>query len=155
MSTELQDLSNTREVMQHQIMKELALTGECFLCEDVIKKVAEKYPGVSTSHTYKGKHWFVKNNDFPYPGTRLHILIVPIRHVSRIEELTAEEFSELQEMIVWVNTTYDVGGASMFIRYGDMSYTGATLAHMHFHIFHGVAKHDGCEKIKPTLGYTK
>lgn len=153
MSGPVQDLSNTREVAQRQIMEELVLTGECFLCENVITRIAGKYPGLSTLALHDGKHWFVKKNDFPYSGTTLHVLIVPKRHVSRIEELSSEEFHELQEMVTWVNTTYDIKGASMFIRYGDMSYTGATLAHMHFHIFHGVAKHVDCEKIKPTLGY--
>ncbi len=153
MSGQLQDLSNTREVEQRLIMEELAVTGECFLCQDVIARITRKHPGVASLPIHEGKHWFIKNNDFPYQGTKLHILIVPKRHVTKIEDLEVWEFVELKEMVVWVNTTYGVQGASMFIRYGDMSYTGATLAHIHFHIFHGVVKHEECEKIKPTLGY--
>lgn len=153
MSEKLQDLSNTREVKQRQIMEELACTGECFLCENVLNRISKKYQGVVELPVLHGDHWFIKPNDFPYAGTKLHLLIVPKRHVSEVEALLPVEFNELQQMVSWVNATYHVQGASMFIRYGDMSYTGATLAHMHFHILHGVKKHDDALKIKPTLGY--
>ncbi len=153
MSEKLQDLSNTREVMQRQIMEELAQTGECFLCEDVIARISEKYKGVATAPFYHGNHWFIKDNDFPYEGSKLHLLIVPKRHVSKLEDLSPAEFLELQQMIMWVNTTYDVPGAALFIRYGETSYTGATLSHMHFHVMHGVEKQDGTEAILVKLGY--
>lgn len=154
MSTQaLQDISNTREVKQREIMEELAQTGECFLCPSVIERISTKYAGVSTLPIHQGTFWFIKKNDFPYEGTVLHLLIVPKRHLTRVEELTSDEFLELQEMITWVNTTNNVKGASLFMRYGDTSYTGATLAHIHFHIIHGVAKSTTTEVIKPKLGY--
>ena len=153
MSKHLQDLSNAREGKQRLIMEELAVTGECFLCQDVILRVAEKYPGVASLPIHEGKHWFIKHNDFPYQGTKLHVLIVPKRHVTNIEDLEIWEFVELKEMVAWVNTTFAVVGASMILRYGETSYTGATLTHLHFHIFHGVKWHENCEAIKPKLGY--
>jgi ATP adenylyltransferase len=153
MSEQLQDLSNAREVMQRQIMEELAQTAECFLCENVITRISEKYKGISTSPLHRGNYWFVKNNDFPYKGSKLHLLIVPKRHVSKLEDLLPAEFLELQQMIVWVNTTYNVPGASLFIRYGETSYTGATLSHMHFHVISGVEKQNGTESILVKLGY--
>lgn len=153
MNQPLQDVSNAREDIQRRIMEELAHTGECFLCPEVIQRIATKYSGIATLPLHEGAHWFIKENDFPYAGTRLHMLIAPKRHAVKMEDLTAGEFLELQHMISWVNKTYDIQGAALFVRYGDMSYTGATLAHMHFHILHGVAKHDGCEAIRPKLGY--
>ena len=153
MKEPLQDLSNTREVLQQQIMEELAVTGECFLCPSVIKRIVAKYPEIPNLSIYEGKDWFIKHNAFPYEGTVLHLLIIPKRHVTRLEDLSTAEFLEIQEMIAWVNKTYNVEGASMFIRYGKMSYTGATLAHMHFHILHGVEKSEDSESIKPKLGY--
>ena len=153
MSTALQDISNTREVKQREIMEELAQTGECFLCQNVIERIAKKYPGVATLPIHEGNRWFVKHNDFPYEGAKLHVLIVPKKHTEKLEDLSVEDFTELMEMVAWVNKQFEVKGASLFIRYGNMSYTGGTLAHMHFHIMHGVAKHEECEPIKVKLGY--
>lgn len=153
MNQPIQDLSNAREKQQQEIMEELAQTGECFLCLPVITRIVTKYPNVSSAPLYEGNYWFIKNNDFPYKGTELHILIVPKRHVTKIEDLSIEEFLELKNMIGFVNMKYGVRGASLFVRYGDMSYTGATLSHIHFHLIHGIAKHADSEAIKPTLGY--
>lgn len=154
MSGPIQDLSNTREVMQHQIMEELAVTGECFLCEEVIRRIAKKYPEVASLPLHGGVYWFVKRNDFKYEGAKLHMLIVPKRHVTALEQLTSLEFSELQEHLSWINSTYAVEGASLFLRYGDMSYTGATGSHLHFQVLHGRKKQDGGEPIKVKLGYS-
>ena len=153
MNKPLQDLSNTREEKQREIMEHLAVTGGCFLCMDVISEIVKKYPDVSTGPIHEGKYLFVKKNDFPYKGTRLHLLVVPKRHVMTLEDLFPEEFLEVQEMLAWINKTFDVQGASVFLRYGDMSYTGATLSHLHFHVLHGVAKHSTSESIRPKLGY--
>lgn len=153
MNKPLQNLSNVREEEQRQIMEELARTGECFLCQEVIARVAKKYPGVATLSVHEGNHWFIKNNDFPYSGTKLHVLVVPKRHVTELEDLSGEEFLELQQMFTWINKKYDVEGASMFLRYGNMNYNGATLSHIHFHILHGASKHDGGEAIRVKLGY--
>lgn len=153
MNQPLQDLSNAREEMQRQIMEELAQTGECFLCEDVIRRIAAKYAGVATLPFREGDHWFVKHNDFPYEGAKLHLLIVPRKHVTKVEDLSPEQFLEFREHLSWANNNFNIRGASVFMRYGDMAYTGATLAHLHFHVLHGVAKYDGSESIRAKLGY--
>lgn len=149
----VQDISNAREVEQREIMEELAKTGECFLCQTTVARIAAKYPRFASPSIKSWQHWFVKKNDFPYDGTKLHLLIIPYRHVTSLEELSVEEFSELKTVVEWVNVTYKVKGASMFVRYGNMSYTGATGTHIHFHLLHGVEKYENCESIKPKLGY--
>jgi diadenosine tetraphosphate (Ap4A) HIT family hydrolase len=147
-----QDPSNARTPEQRRIMEEVASRNECFLCVDSLVKESKRN-GQSTPPFHKGKHWYVKHNDFPYEGTTLHVLIVPNRHVENIEELSVDEFSELQEIVRWVNKKFKVEGASLFVRYGNMSYTGATYTHMHFHLIRGVAKSDNTDGIKPKLGY--
>lgn len=153
MNQPVQNLDNARGDQQRQIMEELQATSECFLCEETIRRVVAKYPGVSTSPFHHGEHWFVKQNDFPY-GTRHHYIIVPKRHVTKLEDLTVKEFAELQEMVVWVNQRFQLPGGSLFVRYGDMSYTGATLSHLHFHIISGVAERKGeTEPVRAKLAH--
>lgn len=153
MNMDIQNLGNTREEAQYRIMEELSHTGECFLCKSTVLRIARKYPRVASTPLHEWSNWFVKHNDFPYEGTKLHLLVIPERHVTQIEDLTPQEFLEVQQIVGWVNTTFNVQGASLFLRYGDMSYTGATGTHLHFHILHGDKKHEGCESIKPKLGY--
>jgi diadenosine tetraphosphate (Ap4A) HIT family hydrolase len=153
MSQPLQDLSNTRVREQREIMESLAVTGECFLCSDTITRIAALYPDFATTPIHEGDYLFVKKNDFPYEGSVLHLLIVPKRHVTSVEDFLPEEFLELQDMIRWINITFNVQGASFFLRYGDTSFTGATLSHLHFHVVHGVEKSKSSGVIKPKLGY--
>jgi ATP adenylyltransferase len=152
MTSATQNLENARTEEQKRIMEEVASRGECFLCPHTLKQESERNK-TSTPPLFEGVHWYIKRNDFPYEGAKLHLLIVPKRHVKGMEDLLVEEFSELQQMIIWVNKTFDVRGASIFVRYGDMSYTGATYTHMHFHLIHGVAKGETTESIKAKLGY--
>ena len=148
-----QELSNARGEKQIEIMKELETTGECFLCPDTISRISKKYEGVATPIIYEDGDIFVKKNDFPYEGTKLHLLVVPKRHLTRIEEFTQEEFAKLKEVFAWINATYEVKGASLFMRYGEMTYTGASLSHLHFHVLHGEPSSKKSEAIRVKLGY--
>lgn len=152
MTSSTENPDNARSDEQRRIMEEVASRGECFLCPESLKKESLRNK-TSTTPIFEGVHWYIKRNDFPYEGTELHLLIVPKKHVEKLEDLLAEEFLELQEMVRWANKTFEVRGGSMFVRYGDMSYTSATYKHLHFHLLHGVQKSDSTESIKSKLGY--
>jgi ATP adenylyltransferase len=61
----------------------------CVLCRDSQR-------GESLVVT-EGKHCFVVVNRYPYTGG--HLMVVPYRHLSRIADLTAEERSELFQLL--------------------------------------------------------
>ena len=56
-------------------MAALEAAGICVFCPE---HVAEHH---RQPIEFSGEHWYVTRNDYPYPGTAAHYLIVPHRHV--------------------------------------------------------------------------
>ncbi|HOF05324.1 MAG TPA: HIT domain-containing protein [Syntrophales bacterium] len=66
---------------------------ECVFCADVIDRV-----GVDL-RLLAGRHAFVMMNRYPY--TSGHLMIIPHRHLSRMEDLTSAEKAEIFDLIVY------------------------------------------------------
>lgn len=147
-------IDNARDPEQERRMRLLAETGQCHFCGDI-----------SGKHTapiiFQNLRWFVVANDFPYEGSVHHYLIVSKAHAKKISDLFLEAQVDLFEAIRWLEAHLNVTGYSMFVRSGDMSYTSATLDHLHIHFLVGVEKPNPGEKDKPEtvifapLGYKK
>lgn len=127
-------LDNTRTPEQLRRMKRLANGMGCFFCKDNYLEVGAS-PAI-----HRAQHWYIKKNDFPYEGTLHHYLIVPKRHITKITEITPGAWSELSEMVKWLDKLLKIKGYSILARTGDMKYTGATLDHLHFHLVSGAPK---------------
>lgn len=142
------DLKNIRDPEQLSRMKKLKSKGECHFCGDITKK-----------HTapviYRNNKWFVVANDFPYTGSTHHYLIVPTRHITKLTDLSTDDQLKLFDAIGWLEKKLGVKGFSVFVRSGDMSYTGATLDHIHFHFIVGKKRTKNTEWLMVTLGYKK
>ena len=143
---------NARQEEQLERMKQLAKDGRCFFCR-------KNYLAVKASPViYESNHWYVKKNDFPYPGSAHHYLIVYKKHVTKPTRLNKTAWSELLKTIGWLEKYTGVSGYSVFVRSGDMLYTGATIDHLHFHfLVGGPKKKNGRIKdnILVTLGHKK
>jgi diadenosine tetraphosphate (Ap4A) HIT family hydrolase len=143
-------LDNAREPEQLRRMQELAEKGDCHFCRE----------GFEEKHTKpiieEQKHWLVTANDYPYvkndPSFH-HYLIVPKRHITRISELLQEEQIELFQMIAWLENHLHIFDESIFVRTGNMDYTGATLDHLHFHFITGVQKSENSKPVRVKLAY--
>lgn len=143
-------LDNARTPEQVERMQKLKEAGACFFCDDNYVTFGAM-PAI-----FETTHWYVKKNDFPYKGAVHHYLIVPKQHIKRIIDLRIDAWLELH-IICWKLTNdLRVTGESIFVRSGDMLYTGATLDHMHFHFLVGGPKQEGGsleDNILVTLGH--
>ena len=155
---------NAREKEQIRRMKEMQDRGECYLCTGY-QEFDEGKP------IWNGLHWFIKPNDFPYPGSVHHYMIVSNTHITSISEIeSVQKKTELFQAISHLERELGTDGASLFCRSGNMAYTGATLDHLHWQYIVGVTKpaelvvpEDPKEKLKQivenniliTLGYKK
>ncbi len=142
MSTMRFDTIRNEEQMRR--MKKCEEEGVCYLCTRL---------NTHADIIYSGNYWFIMKNDFPYEGSRYHYLIISKRHVTRMTELSDEEWSEKIKMIQWLEKHLQTPGFSEFSRNGNMMYTHASLDHLHFHFLVGSEKREDSEKIKVTLGY--
>lgn len=145
-----QDIGNARSFDQAQNMRALAAAGKCLFCSDGLT-FAEKQP------VFQGVYWYVKPNDYPYKGAKIHVMAVPRRHVTLPNELTLDELQELYQIVIpWLQQSHELQGCSGLFRFGDTRYTGATIHHFHMHFIQGEQKAEGeTEPLFALVGYKK
>ena len=143
---------NARNPEQLKRMGKLRKDIGCFFCNENYLKV-DASPAIKTL-----KHWYIKKNDYPYEGSAHHYLIASKKHVTKIVDITSSAWIELPKAIRWLEHNLKTKGESIFVRSGDMRYTGATLDHLHFHfLVGGQKKKNGKleDNILVTLGHRK
>lgn len=75
--------------------------------------------------------WIVTCNAHPLENTKLHILIIPRRHVDCLWQLASVEFESLLEIINQARQEFDLTGVVWYWREGNPAVTGATVQHLH------------------------
>ena len=145
------NMSNARESEQLERMKKLAKKRKCFFCGKNYLELGAA-PAI-----YETNNWYIKKNDYPYKGSVHHYLIVPKHHFTDLIQLSGDFWQDLKKSIKWLEKKLHVKGYSVFARSGEMSYTGATIDHLHFHFIVGAKKkhHKVEDNILITLGYKK
>lgn len=127
-------LDNSRDPEQRRRMEELIRTGQCHFCRE----------GFENRHSapiiYEDDNWFISANNFPYAGSVHHFLVVPKTHITRVSELSTEDRVKLFDAFAWLEKYLNTPGEGIFVRSGNMAYTGATLGHLHFQFIVGVEK---------------
>lgn len=109
-------------------MRRLDAAGVCLFCPEHLGSHPRQRVLFGT------RHWTATLNEFPYPGTSLHLLLVPHQHAADLLELGDEARADL-----WVAlaTAVEREGLSYYglgVRNGDCRFTGATIRHVHAHV---------------------
>ena len=98
------------------------MSNDCLLCR--------KYP----SRIFESEFFFAISDDFPLREG--HILIVPIRHVEHLTDLTRAEFGDLYlviaEMVKHIKDNFQADGYNLGVNGGEAA--GQTLPHLHIHL---------------------
>lgn len=101
----------------------------------------------------RGQRAFLILNAFPYATG--HLMAMPIRHVARVEDATADELTEtmtlVQESVRALNTGYKPDGFNMGINQGRVAGAGV-LGHVHTHV---VPRWNGDTNFMPVIADTK
>jgi diadenosine tetraphosphate (Ap4A) HIT family hydrolase len=70
-----------------------------------------------------------------YPVNVGHTLVIPYRHVSRLRDLTVEEFAELRDILETVQDELAAQNAEGFnIGVNEGEAAGQTVPHLHIHV---------------------
>ena len=125
--SELYDLEAARSPEQRAYMAGLEARGVCIFCPEHVA-AEQRLP---IEHT--GEHWYVKRNDYPYPGTVAHYLIVPLRHVVTFDELPDAAGAELWAIRRALKGELSPLATATVERSGDMRLNGGSVAHLHTH----------------------
>ena len=102
----------------------------------------------------KGTYWLITPNDYPYEGTTLQLLLIYKDRVRHLHEVHPDAFRELQEMLVWIEQEYQLDHGAFLIRFGETSFSGGSVDHLHAHVIVG-GKDTSNEKLKASIGYKK
>ncbi len=102
----------------------------------------------------KGKYWLISPNDFPYEGTKLHLLLVYRYAVKYPSETHPRAWSELQQHIAWIEKEYRLKGGMVAMRFGEPEHTGGSVDHLHLHVIVGDKKKSpDAKKLRIVAGY--
>jgi ATP adenylyltransferase len=128
-----------------QEAKEESDGGGCVFCA-IPKTEAEQV-------LVRGELAYVVLNKFPYnPG---HLLVVPVRHVGDLEEVTPDENVELQALlqraIAAIRRTVDPHGFNIGLNLGRIAGAGIP-EHLHWHV---VPRWSGDTNFMPVVGDTR
>lgn len=129
--------------------KEEQSNGNCIFCDAIEKDVND----LSNLVVHKSKNSFVILNLYPYNNG--HLMIVPKRHISKIELLTEEEAHELMDEIMIAEKVlqkiYSPQGFNVGANLGRAGGAGIE-EHIHFHI---VPRWNGDTNFMPAIGEVK
>lgn len=129
----------------------------CFLCEylkkDKKNEKNEKDEKIREPILDASKYSYVIMNRFPYnPG---HLLIVPKRHIGKLEELKIDEYHDLCDLvrktIQVVNKALKPEGTNLGLNLGKAAGAGI-FDHLHYHV---VPRWVGDTNFMPIISETK
>ncbi|MFH1551295.1 MAG: HIT domain-containing protein [bacterium] len=110
-----------------EVLDAIEKTGKCPFCRENFKyhkKIILK----------KEKGWFVTKNSWPYKNTEHHFIIISEKHKEEFDELDSYDFEAVLKLVNWTIKKYKIKGGGLTLRFGDFTYTGATVCHLHFHL---------------------
>lgn len=122
---------NYRTEEQLAEMRRLEAAGICLFCPETLREHPSQQVILET------RHWSVTPNEFPYKGTKLHLLVVPHRHVNDMLDLDDEALADFWTALREVRARFGLGHYGLGVRNGNCSFTGATIAHVHAHVLVG------------------
>jgi len=122
--------------------------SKCVFCKSLKEKKDKK-----NLILYQGEHCFIVLNKYPY--THGHLMIAPLRHVAKFENLKNQEklemFNLIQRSIAILKKGLKAQGFNMGMNIGKVAGAGV-LGHIHLHL---VPRWEGDTNFMPMLGKTK
>lgn len=136
MNAPLFEFAHGRVKGQIDRMKECERLGICPFCWENLAKWHD------APILEKGDFWVITANDHPYAGAKYHYLAIYKEHVDSINWTDPAAYRELFLFFDFFCKKDGMKGASILMRFGDMSYTGATLSHLHAHLISGASREE-------------
>lgn len=123
--------ANARNEVQAAYMRELEENGICLFCPETLRSAPDQ------KVHFESEHWIVSENRFPYPDTKLHLLLIPQEHVRDMIDLSEEARDDFWDVLEKCRKSWSLGFYKMMTRCGDTNFTGATIEHLHLHLMVG------------------
>lgn len=139
---------NARTEEQKKLMQKIETDGVCPFCSEHFTKY---HPNPILKET---DFWYVTTNMSPYEGTKYHFLFVyKPAHSTQFTEISLDASADLFALLKEMTETYEIPGGSFFMRFGDTSYNGSSVEHLHAHLISGGSQQEHTEAIRVKLGW--
>jgi ATP adenylyltransferase len=138
------NLDNARPGAYADIIKKIGDNKICPFCTEHLTSI---HPNPIEEKT----HWFITDNAYPYKPKREHILLIHKTHISDVTDLSQEAWIELKEIINIEKKKRDITGGTLMMRFGETKYTGASVTHLHAHLFQSNPDDPEYDKTKGVL----
>ncbi len=138
------DIQYAKSKGYKQVIGKIARQGLCPFCPENF--VYHKHPILRRSGS-----WFITRSSWAYPKSQLHFVIICIKHKENISELKNTDLTSIFRLISWAVTKFKIPGGGFAMRFGETSYTGATVCHLHCHLI--VPQLDGRTKRAKTVSF--
>jgi len=125
------NLRAARRKEQLQRMIDLDQRNVCAFCPQNIKFET------TSPIELESKHWYVKDNDFPYRGTKYHFLVISKKHVKTISELPKSAQVEFLTLISQVERKFKLKSYAVGMRSGNIKFNAGSVEHLHAQIIVG------------------
>ncbi|MDD3302755.1 MAG: hypothetical protein PHN31_04300 [Candidatus Gracilibacteria bacterium] len=99
---------------------------------------------------WKGKHWYILHNMFPYSGNEKHIMAVPYEHKKVGIELIDEEILELKDIYKFMEEWF---GDENYFSCTRESMGNRSVEHYHMHFIPGRLQGKYLRKMLENQGY--
>ncbi|MEX2436773.1 MAG: hypothetical protein WD471_01255 [Candidatus Paceibacterota bacterium] len=120
-----------------KVIEKIEKDGVCPFCSEQLNKY-HKNPIIEVT-----KYWLVTENMYPYDGARVHLLFIHKEHISSLREINSKAWEELQLLSKRMIDKYEIKGGTLFMRFGDTNFNGASVSHLHAQL---VTPHKNNEK---------
>ena len=119
------DLKNARRPDQRSVMEQIIKDGKCPFCEENLRMY----------HTQKihteNEFWILTDNQYPYTGTKVHLLAISKIHAEALSELPVGTGEALLDLMKWAEHEFCSSGGAFAMRFGKTEFSGATVKHLH------------------------
>jgi dihydrofolate reductase len=122
------EMRSVRTDEQRQTMEKILEAGHCPFCPENLHLWHK--PRILR----EGEHWLVTYNQWPYPNSEVHLLILLKTHAVDLSELPQGAGEEYFELIKWVEQEFGIAGGATWMRFGEPIITGASVRHLHAQI---------------------
>lgn len=140
------DVNNTRENDQLQLMKKIEKAKHCPFCQ----------PQLATYHKlpilFTTKYWLVTTNQWPYPYTKRHFLIITQEHYTQLSQIPSQAGEELVTIIQKLERDYQIAGGGLAMRFGNTKYSAGSVNHLHAQLIEPDIKHPNFEPVRVKIG---
>lgn len=136
-------LLNTRNYPQYVEYVRMLAKGECAFCGELDTEL--------NAVITENRCWRAWHNPYAHKGTKFHIIVASIRHITHVADILPVESVARDQLIGQLCRRFELDGGSLITRFGNPLLNASSIRHLHVNL----EVPDGTQTLQATLGKSK